>query len=113
MKGRGEPFDWEGPTETPVPLEAESFEVQPAVISEPTVDAPSVRLENVALSGEAPGPASVREINEVGTSPARSISRRSLLLLLIVCCSFSFLHGWSVGTAAGGSSSHCVSSGCQ
>lgn len=104
-----EPFDWTGPDDEPISLDATSFEHPQSEGTERVL----VEAEGVVRSAQEaiarqdtdpsvtiPSPSTVLRVESRSGLMVRSISRRSLAFLLTASCGIAFAHGWTTGASA-------------
>lgn len=104
-----EPFDWTGPDDEPISLDAMSFEHPQSEGTERVL----VEAEGVVRSAQEaiarqdtdpsvtiPAPSTVLRVESRSGLMGGPISRRSLAVLLTAGCGLAFAHGWTTGVSA-------------
>lgn len=104
-----EPFDWDGPEDEPIFLEVLPSESAPSE-GWPKIPDEAERLGRSAQAALArqgtdpsitiPSPPPAFQPETAGGLIARSLSRRTLALLLTMSCGLAFAHGWTTGAIA-------------
>jgi hypothetical protein len=119
-----EPFDWTGPEDEPISLDATPLE---SVRSE-GAESVLVEAEDVVRGAQEaiarqdtdpsvtlPSPSTLLRVESRSGLIGGSISRRSLAFLLTASCGLAFAHGWTTGASARPDphSQSCDASHCQ
>lgn len=102
MSAPREPFDWSGSGDEPIPLDARSLESPRSDGSESVlVEAEEVvRSAQEAIARQDTDPSNALQPSlesRVRLAATRSLSLRTLALLLTMSCGLAFAHGWTTG----------------